>query len=500
MKVDISRETFAPALHFSRVLLQQGRVQLDADFNEQIAILLHYLRTLATDVIGPHGGPADDRLGFALYNNATLPNPPQNPPSGYDALNFIIGPGHYFVGGLLCENDSFLMYQQADKPLPFPVQPDPPDVPLKVSTSYVAYLDAWERLVTIVQNDHIREVALGGADTAARMQVVYHIRVQEVQDVEEAKKRLEFAKLLRTNPETLLTLIRPVPPAKGAAKLRARVDPGSSSIADEVCTLPPDSQYRGDENQLYRVEIHTDGTAGTAGKATFVWARDNASIVFPIVSAHGAVVTLESLGRDALQALEVNDWVEYVNDKTPAPGVGELYQVRSVDPVGRTVTLQKKDGSDASISADAKVHPFLRRWDYTDPAPNDTVGTGASPALPADDGALQVPKESDDPLSGWIDLEDGVQIQFAATGATYLAGDYWLIPARTATGDVEWPTQTPAGGDKPVPVALPAKHVEHHFAPLWLFSVDKNGLVDTSAATLFDLRRRIEPIAKPLTT
>ena len=37
--------------------MQQGRVQLDADWNEQADILLHYLRTLAADLIGPFGGP-----------------------------------------------------------------------------------------------------------------------------------------------------------------------------------------------------------------------------------------------------------------------------------------------------------------------------------------------------------------------------------------------------------------------------------------------------------
>ena len=35
------------------------------------------------------------------------------------------------------------------------------------------------------------------------------------------------------------------------------------------------------------------------------------------------------------------------------------------------------------------------------------------------------------------ELEDGVQIEF--DGGTFGVGDYWLIPARTLTGKVEWP-------------------------------------------------------------
>ena len=59
MKGDFTRNTFDPAKHFSRVLMQQGRVTLDADQNEQAAIQLHYLRTLARDLIGPYAAPVE---------------------------------------------------------------------------------------------------------------------------------------------------------------------------------------------------------------------------------------------------------------------------------------------------------------------------------------------------------------------------------------------------------------------------------------------------------
>ena len=36
MKGDFSRLTFDPTKHFSGVRMQQGRVQLDADWNEQL--------------------------------------------------------------------------------------------------------------------------------------------------------------------------------------------------------------------------------------------------------------------------------------------------------------------------------------------------------------------------------------------------------------------------------------------------------------------------------
>src|SRR5271169_5299636 len=72
MKADLTRNTFDPFQHFDRVLLQQGRVQLDADWNEQAAILLHYLQALAADLIGPQGGPSNN-WGFGVTPIGTSP-------------------------------------------------------------------------------------------------------------------------------------------------------------------------------------------------------------------------------------------------------------------------------------------------------------------------------------------------------------------------------------------------------------------------------------------
>ncbi len=60
MNGDLSRVTFNPRKHFTSIVLQQGRVQMDSDANEQAGILLHHLRSMAADLIGQHGGPADD--------------------------------------------------------------------------------------------------------------------------------------------------------------------------------------------------------------------------------------------------------------------------------------------------------------------------------------------------------------------------------------------------------------------------------------------------------
>src|ERR1700674_4750369 len=94
MKADLTRNTFRYWKHITRVLMQQGRVQLDADWNEQSAILFHYLRSAAADIVGPYGRPAANP-GFDL-RLLNLPNP--------TPVDFALSAGHFFVSGILCEN------------------------------------------------------------------------------------------------------------------------------------------------------------------------------------------------------------------------------------------------------------------------------------------------------------------------------------------------------------------------------------------------------------
>lgn len=54
-------------------------------------------------------------------------------------------------------------------------------------------------------------------------------------------------------------------------------------------------------------------------------------------------------------------------------------------------------------------------------------------------------------------LEDGIQVRFKP-GRVYVPGDHWVISARTATSDVEWP------GPVGQPETVPPHGVEHRFA------------------------------------
>jgi len=463
MTSDITRDSFDPYLHYTRVVMQQGRVQLDADWNEQVEITERYLRTLAADLIGPFGGPKDD-CGFAVGTDRAvltgmtgkygLPLEQARVDEigkRLDNGDFLIGPGRYYVYGWLVENDGPVTYSEQ---VGYPFDDETTLEKVRGANAFLIYLDVWERSVTGVENPDLVEVALGGADTATRAQLVWQVKI--------------LRGTTTMSCSSTATLKRTRPPF-----LRARASQPAQQ--PDVCVIDPAAPYRGAENQLYRVEIHRGGPArpagATAGGATFKWSRENGSVVFPVLDlaentgTNETTAELATLGRDRRLGLVTEDWVEIVDDGYALRAAAEpLHLVERIDRDGLTAVLAGL--GPAGTGQDQALHPLLRRWDHD-----------ASDPATSDQGALLV-TESADAAGGWIELEDGVQIQFPVSAVTgepneYRTGDYWLIPARTATGDVIWPRRQV--GDQVEWEARPPNGVEHHYAPLAVASVDDNG-------------------------
>ena len=446
MKGDFSRDSYQPARNYSRVLMQQGRVQLDADWNEQVAILLGMMRTFTRDVFGPAAGPQAE-CGFELVTADTLASLPKaeaeeirkflkSENADLGKADFVIRPGRYYVHGLPVEAPALLRYR-AQGGLSAEEQKE---VDL-LATDWFAYLDVWEEFVAPDQDPAMREVALGGLDTCARAAVRWRVRLIPGSDGEKTFKALT---------------------GLGSGTLRARANPSEKD--DALCAIAPDARYRGPENQLYRVEIQAGGKADPKGVgASFKWSRDNGSVVFPVISGGDTTLTLAHLGRDALTTLTESDWVEYYDaDFAAGPGVGILAQVTKVWRDDLRVELALPDGVIPPKRAPAADnHPLLRRWDHKG-SPKQAGG-----ALPVTEG-----KE--------MELEDGVMITFAQ-GGEYRPGEYWLIPARTETGDVEWP------GSPDAPEFVPPAGPVHYYAPL----AAHVGRSATGAPMFSDLRCQI---------
>ncbi|HEY0099337.1 MAG TPA: DUF6519 domain-containing protein [Pyrinomonadaceae bacterium] len=495
MKGDFSRRTFDRAKRYSGVLMQQGRVQLDADWNEQLAIHQHRTETETKDVIGLCGVPKNSD-GFRLQ-----PVTPANMSATTDLLIF---PGRIYVNGLLCEADAepvaitgftpagaIVAHMSADgrafesgqwveitgddeaktlrlitavdaaqNSLSFDKAPPnytpsqhphlrrlttyltQPDLPAPAQAAsygeeeaatlelgeeyYLAYLHVREQHITALEDPSIREKALGGPDTTTRIKNVWQVELLPVAIPDDGALscETEFPEWTALN-------------APSTGTLNARTSP--ADIPTDPCQLPPGAGYRRLENQLYRVEIQK---GGERDGATFKWSRENGSIQTTITEINGNIVTVADLGRDEVLGFAGGQWVELVDDESELQGEPRpLAFINSIDLSSREITLD----TDATSLA-GKKNLRLRRWDQSGGK------AGADGLTMSDD---------------WLSLEGGVEVRFS--DGTYRAGDYWLIPARTATADIEWPSDS-ASGDAPLP--QPPHGVRQYYCRLALFRVD----------------------------
>lgn len=431
MKGDFSRVTFDETNRYSRVLMQQGRVLLDADWNESAEIQLHDLRSLARDLIGPHGAPAGedgaDGTGFSVGKLSDA--------KGAEVKNdFAVAPGRYYVQGIRCDNPAAPVCS-------YRAQPDLPDdgVPFESAKAYLAYLDVWERHITDTEAlTSIDEPALGRADTCTRSRIVWQVRTRILDPAPATPQDLR---------ETYQKFLDALKLGKPGA-LAARVD--KPAEPDSPCLVAPEARFRGTENQLYRVEIHKGGA-----RPTFVWSRENGSEIYAVDNVSGNTITLRGIGLDDRSSLEPDDMVELVDD---------TYTLLSqAEPLMRVVTVDRENNQvtvDPAPTRNTGTHRYLRRWDS---------------------GEIEIAAASAAADKGWINLEDGVQVKFDPPDSPFETGQYWTIPARTATGDVIWPQNSGK------PAFRPPQGVEHDYAPLALV----NFKPDRSIDTIVDLRRKL---------
>ncbi|HET7787647.1 MAG TPA: DUF6519 domain-containing protein [Myxococcales bacterium] len=407
--------------HYTSVRLQQGRVQLDTDWNDQIEIQNYGDRVEAHDVIGQAGGPKGAEGGFRFDKSS-------------DGKDFTLSPGRFWVDGILCELAGTASYLK---------QPDLPAPPFVSSGAlalqdgtYLAYLDVIERLRTVLDDPDLREPALRGADTTVRTQVMWQVKLLKVTDP--------------GGTGACDTAFPEWPPRAPTGKLSAKAKTDGASATR--CTVESTGGYRRLENQLYRVEIHK---AGARSAASFKWSRENGSVVASWDGLSGDVLAVSVPGRDAVLGFQEGDWVELTDDdreRSQSPGV--LVKLKKADGVSLTIDPATVDPTGTVLSyGDFSSNPKVRRWEGDLPS----AKSAARPLVPTPPG------------DGFVDLEDGVQVKFE--DGDYRSGDYWVVPARVVTGDVIWPVQSN------VPVARAPLGVEHHYAKLAI--VRKSGTTTT---------------------
>ena len=310
MKGDFSRLTFRPGKRYTSVRLQQGRVTLDSDWNEQAAIREHLERVRFEDVVGASAVPGG--AGFAVTHDR----------DGSLALSA----GRIYVGGVACELDE---HTQLERLLRDPLVP-------ASGRSDLLFVDAWERHLTAVDDPELLDAALGGADTTTRLEVVWNIGV--VEDVGRASCS-EAASLLPPQPTGLMSVAAP-------------------------------GGYLGSENQLYRVEIHDGGPLGSAG---FKWSRDNGSVVFAITEFRGRNRVRLAPRHDPASTLCNGDWVEVSGDDVEQAGAaGTLARVADIRD-DATVVVLDRDVSRHRAEGHPRIRRWDQRSGATVPVSADWV-------------------------------------------------------------------------------------------------------------------------------
>lgn len=457
MQGDFSRWTFDARARFRSVLLQQGRVLLDADWNEQAQITAHHDEARARDAFGHSGVPMEVRDSFRITDTAG--DPPLDTPWG----ELRITGGRMYVDGVLAEaaepEGGITLGDQPD--LPGIRMDDPelkdPGLDEPGDGRYAFYLDVSTHHVTMDEAPELRETALGGPDTTTRARTVWQVRHAPV-----------FSETT-----TCRELNRPGWNWKSLERGTMTASLKAGTANGDPCALTAEARYTRLENQLYRVQIHKKGT-------DFLWSRENGSVTgalreigtVGVPTEADAVLTVDREGRDESLSIRHGDIVEVTSTALQLRRESG-YLAKAVHPEGRRIPVTWLNGPGIDHVKRLGRAPIVRRWE-SEPHP-------VSATTPTD-------------------LEGGICVQFADL-TKLQTGDYWLITARSARlgyGLAADPgTLLPMGLENPS-TALAPHGPQRRIAPLAILARKTTDGVATW--TMESDCRRIAPSLTRLTT
>lgn len=556
MKGDFTRSTFQRQKHYTSVRMQQGRLQLDSDWNEQVDIQNYLRQSQVVDMVGSDSGApsVDPATGQPTRNSfRVVVVALSNPPKADEPSDLALIPGHFYASGVLCELEtgtSFSARFVKDKPKTVTVdsliidgrklaigqwlelagkndsasiassdaqianetttikglqivsidekrreltvngtlsEPEPSseseqsadtielrrlltyrtqaDYPILDRSplspgAYFAYLDVWERHITVIDDQEIRETALNVPDTATRTKTVWQLKLKPI---------LSSTKDQDLAPETeWKNYVRDRQSRKALMNACAR-----------LCSNGQNGRASSLDNQLYRVEIHQAGKtpklqtdtspeSQNQATATFKWSRDNGSTASAIDRIEKNVIRIQATSDDAWASSTPGQWIEITseaNELKAEPGV-MVPLIRAID---NKLEFDESQMINGPIPPNAKT---VRRWDYN--------------TIQAAQGAIPVQKE-------WVELEAGIRVKFDP-GSSYETGDYWMIPARSGPSDIEWPNDQAV--PNPQPLAQPRRGIAHQYALLATVKVESPDLF--SSTDLQDQRLVFPPLIRCL--
>ena len=423
MTSDRARVTYDPSRRYHGVVAQQGRVSLEADWNEAQAIAGAELAARTLDVVGRTGSP--DR-GYEITPVA----------DGDTATgDLLIRAGTLYVGGQRVWAGRDIRY--ADQPDWADHGGDPlwhdPAVPRDAHE--LVYLLAREQEVGAVEDPVLRDVALGGPDTTQRLRVLPRVirHPTTAKTWEEAWGRLIEE---RWRPRGF-----GLDEASRALLASARLH--VTAFSTDGTEAADHGGYLGPDNQLIRVQI---ARVDHDGVPVLAWGYDNASFLYrlssSVASASGTVLRLAAAPVDAYHQPREHQVVEVLRsaallgaDACVAAATGQVTRVAvAFDPDSREVVTETELPPEYLKKPGEGLPLFLRVWEgeaRCQPGEeHELAGTGLRVRLTG-----RLTRAADQEAAPETAAETTARPDAeAARQEMYPVGAYWTIAIRPGVG------------------------------------------------------------------
>jgi hypothetical protein len=436
MKGDFSRRFGGSSAgdNYGGVLYQQGRVFLDADGNDELAILTEWQDTAGADVIGDGVAAAPASHPDSLRVEAA------NLAGGVVTLT--VASGHAWADGVLVRVEGTPPIHRVATYLQPPVQ-DPPADTATIANGVrdAVVLEVWRDVVNGFQlPDELIEPALGGPDTTERLLTACDFR------------------LLRLVPGDTCENIGPKLDDRLADRGELTVTLQPTTVIPGDCPVVQGGGYTGFEHNLFRIEIAETNAAA----AMFKWSQWNGGLVgrglFDAVTRR---VTLTA----NLQAIITSGLSDFYLETREF----DASQGRWRTTYGAAVTLNNDNQLELPPVATFGTIPagaapvFFRLW-------NDIRAITDFPVGPT-------PTE----------LIDGIRLEFAITATIrYVPEDFWTFSVRA--GEIANP-QTLINAEPP-------QGIRYHRVPLGILEWDGSPDLSLAEGTIEDCRHVFPPLTR----
>lgn len=375
MGSDRARISYDKTQQYRAVVAQQGRVTLEADWNESQQIASEELREETLDFVGSSGTPDN---GYEVIDYKVIE--PKKPSQPFD---FATRAGTMYVGGVRAFSTKPIEYSnQLDwlDRVGDPLWVDLNKFANALPAHELVYLLLREQEVSAVEDSALLEKALGGPDTTQRLRLIQHIvRLQTKSEncssaLDEAIEIWRGKQGLQLDRSTLQLL--------SSATLKVSFSPPTTPA--DLCEPEARSGYLGAENQLIRVQI--------SGSNQLVWGFDNATFLYRAEVVSKQILRLKSRPVDDFHRPRANQSVEIL--RSAAQLHNQEYIAAATGLVTTLTAPYNPDTREVSLAAglpteysDLKQTPrlFFRVWeeviDFTPGVPISLGKTGLQVTL-----------------------------------------------------------------------------------------------------------------------